>query len=79
MKPYTVFCQPIGNPSALSSMQPPPSIHHRVVSAASVGEAREIGQSDCAAALNRDPEEIHVLCVAAGEVEILFWEDGHDA
>ena len=67
VKSYTVFCQDITGEG---------TIWIECVQATSLEHAKLVGRMECAEAWGReDIEEIHVLGVAEGDVNILYWED----
>ena len=67
MKSYTVFCRCITGEGATWI---------DCVQAVSLEHAKLVGRMECAEAWGReDIEEIHVMGVAEGDVNILYWED----
>ena len=66
MNTYTVWCQDSSGTG---------TIWIGTVHADSVEDAMEVGRSDCHEAWDGSIDAIHVLGVAYGEVNILYWED----
>lgn len=66
MNTYTVWCQDSSGTG---------TIWIGTVDADSVEDAMEVGRSDCHEAWDGSIDAIHVLGVAYGEVNILYWED----
>lgn len=66
MNTYTVWCQDSSGTG---------TIWIGTVDADSVEGAMEAGRSDCHEAWDGSIDAIHVLGVAYGEVNILYWED----
>ena len=66
MKSYTVFCQDVTGEG---------TIWIDCVQATSLEHAKHVGRTECAEDWGEDIEEIHVIGVAEGDVNILYWED----
>lgn len=66
MKTFTVFCREITGEG---------TIWISSVEAESVDDAKEIGREECAGDWCYDPEDVHVLGVAEGDVNIIYWDD----
>jgi hypothetical protein len=66
MKKYTVFIRQLNNEGTtfISSYETP-----------GVPEAIDLARADCAECWEADEKDLHVLGVAAGDVEILEWDD----
>lgn len=69
MTTYTVFCcSPDGKGTVwIASLE-----------ATSVDAARRKGRKRCAEDWSCSIDDVHVLGVAAGDVNILYWSDTHD-
>lgn len=66
---YTVFCQEKSGRG---------TVWIESFEATDIDDAKALGAAKCSFDWNFDPQGIHVLGVAAGDVEILHWEDLND-
>jgi hypothetical protein len=63
---YTAFCQEIGGGG---------TTWISTVEAESVEQAATLARVSCAEDWGHEPDEVHVLGIASGDVKIEFWED----
>lgn len=66
MNTYTAFCQQASGGG---------TIWIENVEAADLEEATAVAKQACAEAWEYDPEDVHVLGIAEGNVNILMWDD----
>lgn len=66
---YTAFCQEKGGSGTIWISQ---------VEAPDTDKAVDAAIASCAADWEYDPEDVHCLGIAAGNVNIVFWEDQGD-
>ena len=66
MKSHTVFCQGFGGER---------TIWIECVEADDLESAMQVGKAACATDWGCDTDDVRVLGVAEGDVDILFWED----
>jgi hypothetical protein len=66
MSIYTAFCQQASGGGTIWIEQ---------VQAADVEEATTVAKQACAEAWEYDLDDVHVLGIAAGNVDILLWDD----
>ena len=63
---FTAFCQEESGQG---------TIWIEAVEAEDLESAIKVAQQECAEAWEYDPDDVHVLGVAEGDVKILHWED----
>lgn len=66
MNSYTIFCQQTTGEG---------TIWIQSVEAADIDAAREEGRLQCSFDWEYDPEDVHVLGIAEGNITILEWDD----
>lgn len=66
MNTYTAFCQQASGKG---------TVWIDTVGAANQDEALEVARAGCAHDWNCEPDDIHVLGLAEGDINILMWDD----